>query len=284
MTLSLIEQFTPSEVVEFLDDPSPLSHKAQARQARRAAKTKQSSLSKPLVAKTPKQAEYLSLLDAGEDCFAVGGAGTGKTYIAARKAARALIEGRVEKIIIARVTVAKAKHALGFLPGKLEQKLAPWLIPVFDGLKAEVSGHTLDQWRTDGKVEIASFEHMRGRTFSNAFVLLDEAQNADRGDLRLFLTRIGEDSQVVVTGDLDQIDIHNSGLEEVIDLVERYGIPMQVVRFGSADVVRSAIARAFVQAFEADGLHRSHPPRDQILDAGPDIASVGFMQPAAGRA
>lgn len=227
--------------------PSKAAARAQRRDEHRKRQDARSP--KPLIAKTKRQGHYIEALRAGESCFAVGGAGTGKTYIAARIAARKLIEGQVDKIIVARVTVSKPKHALGFLPGKLDAKMRPWLQPVIDGLRAEVSAATLEQWQQEGKFEIASFEHMRGRTFDHALVLLDEAQNADWGDLRLFLTRTGEGSQVIVTGDLDQIDIPDSGLMRVLDMVERYNLPMHIIEFTSEDVVRSALAKAFVKAF-----------------------------------
>lgn len=236
----------------------PLS-KAQARALRRQDRAKCLPGSKPLEAKTANQSLYLNHLQAGRSVFAVGGAGTGKTYLPARIAARALIEGRVEKIIVCRVTVSKAKHALGFLPGKLEQKLAPWLVPVMDGLRAEASANTLELWQKEGKLEFVSFEHMRGRTFNDAFVLLDEGQNADLGDLALFLTRTGENSQVVVTGDMDQIDIHDSGLNKIIEIALEHEVPMEVVRFTSSDVVRSALAKAWVKALERNRNGQSAP-------------------------
>lgn len=224
--------------------------KAQARAVRRQERQGRQPGSKPLEAKTPTQRVYLDHLQAGRSVFAVGGAGTGKTYLAARIAARKMVEGKIEKIIICRVTVSQPKHALGFLPGRLEQKLEPWLVPVFDGIKAEVSGATLDNWRKEGKVEIASFEHMRGRTFSSAMVILDEGQNCSLLDLRMFLTRTGTDAQIVVTGDMDQIDVNDSGLNTVIGMALDYDVPMEVVQFSSEDVVRSAMAKAWVKAFE----------------------------------
>lgn len=183
--------------------------------------------------------------------FAVGAAGTGKTYLAARIAARRLIDGEIDKIIVSRVTVSKPKHALGFLPGKVEAKMLPWVQPLIDGLRAEVSAATLETWQQEGKFVIAAFEHMRGRTFDRCMLILDEAQNADHGDLKLFLTRTGEGTQVIVTGDLDQIDIPDSGLTRVIEMVERFNVPAKVIRFSNEDVVRSPLAKAFVKAFAA---------------------------------
>jgi phosphate starvation-inducible PhoH-like protein len=236
--------------------------KAQARAMRRQDRQGRQPGGKPLEAKTANQRTYLDHLFAGRSVFAVGGAGTGKTYLPARIAARRLVEGRVDKIIVCRVTVANPRHALGFLPGKLDQKLEPWLVPVMDGIKAEVSAATLDLWKKDGRFEIVSFEHMRGRTFSNAFVLFDEAQNATLPDLRLFLTRIGEEAQVVVTGDMDQIDIHDSGLNTVIGMALDHDVPMEVVQFTSDDVVRSAMAKAWVKAFEFHNRVDDGPPVD----------------------
>ncbi len=246
----------------------PLS-KAEGRAKRRADKVAKQPGSKPLVAKTKNQGVYLGHLNAGRHVFAVGGAGTGKTYMAARVAARQLVEGKIEKIIVCRVAVSKPKHAMGFLPGNIDMKMKPWLTPVIDGIRAEVSGATLDAWKAAGQFEIVPFEHMRGRTFAGAFVLLDEAQNADYGDLKMFVTRAGEDSQVVITGDLDQIDIPNSGLCELVELVLDYDVPMEVVKFAAEDVVRSKLARAFVMAFErherSKGLRKPELPSLRLV-------------------
>lgn len=264
----------PAFSPETFDRPSV---KAENRQLRRQQKAKRQETrtggSKPLEPKTRTQAIYLSHLRAGRHVIAVGGAGTGKTYLPARIAARALIEGKVDKIVVARATVAKPKHQLGYLPGNLDAKLGPWLKPVIEGLRVEMSGQTFDKLKLEGRIEFASFEHMRGRTFDHCFILLDEAQNADFGDLKLFLTRIGEGSQVVVTGDLDQIDIHDSGLGEVCDLILDYDVPVEIVRFGPEDVVRSELAKHFVRAF---GLHA----QAAVADSGhADARDVTFLDP-----
>lgn len=202
--------------------------------------------------KNARQRGYIEALRRGESAFGIGPAGTGKTYIPARIAARKLLDGVVSKIIITRVTVAPQRHALGFLPGKLDQKMAPWLVPVFDGLRAEMSAATLDKLQLEKKIEVVAFEHLRGRTFNDCFVILDEAQNSNIADLKLFLTRIGENTQVAVTGDIEQIDIKDSGLLRVIYIAERNNVPMRVVRFSPEDVVRSAFTKAWVLAFAAD--------------------------------
>ncbi len=229
--------------------------------------------SRVLVAKTEAQKTLLRHLFEGTSIFAVGGAGVGKTYLSSRVAAKALLSNKVERIIIARATIAKQKHHLGFLPGNLESKLKPWLVPILDGLRAEVSNATIDAWKADGRLEFLSFEHMRGRTLDNAFVILDEAQNCDITDLQLFLTRSGENTQIVVTGDLDQVDIPASGLDEVVNIAEANPtIPMIVVRFSNDDVVRSELAKAWVKVFSQR--NKSDSVKG-FLDAAPDFLNNG---------
>lgn len=191
------------------------------------------------------------MLRDSESIFAIGPAGTGKTYMAARIGAQKLLAGEIDKIIVARVTVSNARHALGFLPGNLDAKMAPWLKPVIQALREELSAQNYDHLKSEGKIEFCSFEHMRGLTFRDCMVILDEAQNATFEDLRTFLTRQGEDAQVIVTGDLDQIDIHDSGLDDIISLCEEFEIPMDILEFTEDDVVRSAAAKAWVKAFSA---------------------------------
>lgn len=251
-----------SESAEFhpLNDFSPRPSKAAKRQARRAEQAANKDPAplrvdyKPLEAKTLRQKHYIQALKGEESVIAVGGAGTGKTYLPARVFAKKLIDGKTERIIIARVAVSKAKHALGFLPGKLEAKLAPWLVPVIEGMRAEIKAQAFEQLKEAGKIEFASFEHMRGRTFDGSCVLLDEAQNADYGDLKLVLTRWGEKTQYAVTGDMDQIDVFDSGLETILDIVEKYEVPIHIIEFTEEDVVRSAMAKAWVTAFKKHAL------------------------------
>jgi phosphate starvation-inducible PhoH-like protein len=208
----------------------------------------------PLEARTETQADYIECLSDGTQIFGIGPAGTGKTYIPARMAAKALLEKRIEKILIARPTVTHARHRQGFLPGGLNKKLAPWLVPIVDAIKDEVSAATLERWEKEGKVEFLSFEHMRGRTFKDCWVILDEAQNCTFSDLKLFLTRKGENSVYVVTGDTDQTDIDDSGLAVIIQMIEDMDLSPDLITFAESDCVRSEDAREWVEAFS----HMSH--------------------------
>lgn len=225
--------------------------KSEKRNVRKNAKEirTEHKIKRPLVAKTETQKFYLECLNTETQIFAIGGAGTGKTYIASRFAIRKLVEGRYEKLIIARPTVAKKRHELGFLPGNLEAKLKPWLVPILSSFADEVSPADVDKLKNLGQIEFLSFEHMRGRTFNNSVIILDEAQNCDYSDLKLFLTRIGENSLTIVNGDIDQIDIPDSGLETIIDLIYDHDLSPAVVEFTEEDVVRSAEAKEWVTVF-----------------------------------
>jgi len=203
----------------------------------------------PLVAKTSTQKFYLDCLDDGSQIFAIGPAGTGKTYIPARRAAQALKRGEVKKIYIARPTISQKRHQLGFLPGKQEQKLAPWLVPLLDAIKDEVNPKTLDTWMNEKKVEFLSFETLRGRTLRDCWVILDEAQNCSFSDLKLFLTRKGENSVYVVTGDVDQVDIEDSGLEKIVNMIREYDLSPDLVEFSEDECVRSEDAKEWLLAF-----------------------------------
>mgnify|MGYP003386301460 CR=1 FL=1 len=243
----------------FFDNPksamSRRASKAQARHDRRQEKTKQRSAGyarQPLEARNENQADFLESLRSAEQVFAIGPAGVGKTYLAARVGIRAVLEGTKDKVMIARATAAKSKHKLGFRPGDQNAKIADWMVPVMDGFKAEVSAATIESLTKAGKIEFLAFETMQGRSLPNAFVILDEAQNCDLDDLRLFLTRIGDNSVVVVCGDHTQVGmsgITDSGLERVVNMVDDFDIEADVIEFTEDDVVRSATAKAWVKAF-----------------------------------
>lgn len=227
------------------------SPKAQRRAARKADKHRRQSRRnpKPLHPKTPTQRKYMEYLDESDQVFAVGAAGSGKTLIAARHAVRRVLEAQSDRVVVCRPSVSKSKHRQGFLPGGLSAKIRPWIVPVMEAMKEECGAGMLDRLIQSEQIEFLTFEHMRGRSIANATVILDEAQNCDLGDLRMFLTRIGENSQVIVCGDMDQVDIEDSGLSTAIRMIYDHDLSASVIEFGEEDVVRSAIAREWVRAF-----------------------------------
>lgn len=236
-----------------LEKPTPLtkSQRRQANKAQNRAQKQAQLVARELKPMNESQEFYMELLADPEvsQIFAVGEAGTGKTYIPARIAARRLIDKKIEKIFIARPTVSSPAHKMGFLPGKLQAKLEPWLIPIMDAFKVEMTAAELSKRLASGEIEFVSFEHMRGRTLSKAFVILDEAQNCTLHDLKLFLTRKGEESTYIVAGDPSQVDISNSGLEIILSMIEEYDLTPSIAEFDANDVVRSADAKEWVHAF-----------------------------------
>lgn len=228
-----------------------LKSRSERRKQRKEVKSIEEEKKKksPLVAQTVSQKTYLSQLKKSDQVFATGSAGTGKTYIASRVGLRSILEGHHDRIIICRPTMADPRHRMGFLPGNLDAKLKPWLVPILRAFKDEASQTDIDKLKNEGRIEFPSFEHMRGMTFDDAFVILDEAQNCTFTDLKLFLTRIGKNSKVVVNGDLDQFDIQDSGLQKIMDMITKYSLSASVIIFDENDVVRSEIAAEWVKAF-----------------------------------
>jgi phosphate starvation-inducible PhoH-like protein len=208
----------------------------------------------PIRPLSPTQAEYLDALRSSSQVIALGPAGTGKTWIAAAFAADLYRSGEIGRIILTRPN-APCGRSLGFFPGSLDEKFAPWAAPVLDVLRERMGAAAFEIARKNGDVELAPFEVMRGRSWRRAFVLLDEAQNATAAQMKMFLTRIGEDCRVVVNGDAGQSDIkETSGLTVVLDLVARSGLPVPVVEFGVADIVRSDICAMWARAFHEAGI------------------------------
>lgn len=183
--------------------------------------------------------------------FAVGPAGTGKTYTAIALAVASLKNKEVKRIILTRPAV-EAGEQLGFLPGDLKEKLDPYLQPLYDALFDMIPQRKLEQFFEDRTIEIAPLAFMRGRTLSNACVILDEAQNATSGQLKMFLTRIGKESKFIVTGDMTQIDLpkkQQSGLKQTIDWLKNIN-GVSVVLFDQKDIVRHKLVKDIVDAFE----------------------------------
>jgi phosphate starvation-inducible protein PhoH and related proteins len=202
-------------------------------------------------ARTTGQLAYLDLMRTHPLVFGVGPAGTGKTYLAAAMGAHLLHERRVERLILSRPAL-EAGERLGFLPGDLKEKIDPYLRPLYDAL-FEVMGEQCMKLMEQGVIEVAPLAFMRGRTLARAFVILDEAQNCTPAQMKMFLTRLGEDSRMVVTGDPSQSDLpanQAGGLAQALDILS--GVEgAAVVRFGEKDVVRHALVTRIVAAYNA---------------------------------
>jgi phosphate starvation-inducible PhoH-like protein len=201
-------------------------------------------------ARSAVQAGYIDLMRSHDLVFGIGPAGTGKTYLAAAYGAHLLFERRVERLILSRPAL-EAGERLGFLPGDLKEKIDPYLRPLYDAL-FEVMGEKYMKLMETGIIEVAPLAFMRGRTLSHAFVILDEAQNCTSAQMKMFLTRLGEDSRMAVTGDPSQSDLPGGpqGLLEAIDYLE--GLEgVGVARFSEADVVRHALVTRIVSAYNA---------------------------------
>ncbi len=208
---------------------------------------------KPVKCKTVGQKNYVESIRKNTVVFGVGPAGTGKTYLAVCLAVAAYKSKQVEKIILTRPAV-EAGEKLGFLPGDLQTKVDPYLRPLYDALQEMFGQETYQKLMEKGAIEVAPLAYMRGRTLSDAFVILDEAQNATREQMKMFLTRLGEGSKMVVTGDLTQTDLpegKTSGLKQAVKLLE--GIEdIAVCRLNERDVVRHPLVSRIVRAYERE--------------------------------
>ncbi len=204
-----------------------------------------------VTARTPTQSAYIRALDRLDLVFGVGPAGTGKTYLAVAQAASYLERGLVERIVLSRPAV-EAGERLGFLPGDMREKVDPYLRPLYDALYDVLPPEKVERDLELGTIEIAPLAFMRGRTLSHSFVILDEAQNTTSMQMKMFLTRLGEGSRMVVTGDPSQIDLppgQTSGLDEAVRLLE--GVEgIEAVHFTAADVVRSELVARIVAAYD----------------------------------
>ncbi len=207
---------------------------------------------RPIGPKGAAQKAYVDLVRTNDVVFAVGPAGTGKTYLAVALAVRALLDRQIKRIILTRPAI-EAGERLGFLPGTLEEKIDPYLRPLHDALHDMLDGDRLDRFLTDGTIEIAPLAFMRGRTLAGSFIILDEAQNSTPEQMKMFLTRMGFDSKMVITGDVTQTDLprgQRSGLRDALDLVD--GIRgIGTVQFSDADVVRHPLVAALIRAYDA---------------------------------
>jgi len=231
--------------LELVEDRSVRTHRTRFDDERNLA---------PIQPLTDKQGDYLAALATHDQVIVLGPAGTGKTYIAGTRAADQLRQRRIAKVVITRPNVASGR-SLGFFPGTLEEKIAPWVAPLTETMKERMGAAAFEIAVKTGDIEIVPFEVMRGRTFKNCLVILDEAQNTTLSEIKMFLTRIGDDCQVIINGDISQTDLREtSGLRTVIHLIKSRMMPIPIVEFTLDDIVRSGICADWVRAFEETSL------------------------------
>lgn len=220
---------------------------------------------KPIKAKTLGQKRYVDAIKKNTITLGIGPAGTGKTYLAVAAAVAAFRDKQVNRIILTRPAV-EAGERLGFLPGDLQSKVDPYLRPLYDALFEMLGAETYNKYLERGNIEVAPLAYMRGRTLDDSFIILDEAQNTSREQMKMFLTRLGFGSKIVITGDITQIDLPRdtvSGLKEamrVLDGVE----DIAICRLGEADVVRHVIVQRIIKAYEEDENRRARKENREV--------------------
>lgn len=208
---------------------------------------------KPIKSKTVGQKKYVDLMKKKTITFGIGPAGTGKTYLAVAIAVNAFKAKVVDRIILTRPAV-EAGEKLGFLPGDLQEKVNPYLRPLYDALSEMLGAEAYSKMMEKGQIEIAPLAYMRGRTLSNAYVILDEAQNTTKEQIKMFLTRLGENSRMIITGDLTQVDLpsgHTSGLKHAVKILKNID-DIGIIRLSEKDVVRHPLVQQIVKAYESE--------------------------------
>lgn len=234
--ISIVELELEDTYIDFINKRKPIGHTLH---------------NKPIYAKTLKQDEYIKALGKKDLIFSIGSAGTGKTYLAVCYAVTELKKGNIEKIILTRPAV-EAGESLGFLPGDLKEKVDPYLRPLYDALYDMLGVEQVSNLIEKQVIEIAPLAYMRGRTLENAFIILDEAQNATIDQLKMFLTRLGFNSKMIVTGDISQVDLPNSkksGLKVSANLLKNLS-EVGYILFDKCDVVRHPLVAKIIEKFE----------------------------------
>lgn len=209
------------------------------------------STGKMIYPRTLNQALYLKALDQNDIVFGVGPAGTGKTFLAVLYAVSALKSGMVKKIVLVR-PVVEAGEKLGYLPGDLKEKIDPYLIPLYDGLEEAIGKETVEKMIAKGIIEVSPLAYMRGRTLENAIIILDEAQNTTKTQMKMFLTRLGFQSKMIITGDITQIDLPSksySGLIEATNILQNIS-GIEFIYFDKFDVMRHPLLHKIIQRYE----------------------------------
>jgi phosphate starvation-inducible PhoH-like protein len=207
-----------------------------------------------IIPKTETQGKYIKALTTSDQVVVFGPSGTGKTYVVASIAASLYYTKKINKVVITRPHVAVGEK-LGYLPGDLREKCEPWALPVLDVLGKHLGKGTVDTGMKNGNIEVAPMAMMRGRSFENAFIICDEAQNITFHELKMLLTRVGEGSKLVLNGDIMQSDLKEAdGLTQVLKLIEKYDMPIPVIEFGVDDIVRSRMTKMWVETFIKEGV------------------------------
>ncbi|MGJ8660434.1 MAG: PhoH family protein [Bacteroidota bacterium] len=229
--------------------------KKQTRSRRKT--TYKGAENKPLsgiVPKTENQGKLLEALKSSHQVFILGPAGTGKTYVTATYAADLYSTKKIDKIVITRPHVAVGKE-LGFLKGDLQEKTMPWALPVLDVLERHLGKGAVETGIKNGNIEMAPLALMRGRSFDNAFIIVDETQNITTHELKMLLTRVGEGTTIVLNGDVQQSDLKEAdGLTKVIHMAKKHMLPVPIIEFNMDDIIRSDITKMWVKTFYAEGI------------------------------
>lgn len=233
-------------VLKMLVAPLPIAKDASSHEYDVSIATKR----RMIFPRTSNQARYIAAMNDYEMVFGVGPAGTGKTYLAVAKGVSLLLDGTVDKIILTRPAV-EAGEKLGFLPGDMKEKVDPYLRPLYDGLNDMLPSEQVIKRLTNGEIEVAPLAFMRGRTLANAFVILDEAQNTTPVQMKMFLTRLGPNSRMVINGDISQIDLPSNVESGLLDAMRTLKPVKEIkfIEFGDEDVVRHTLVGKIVHAY-----------------------------------
>lgn len=231
-----------------------VQQKPKPRTRRVTTKHDEKKVAIELVPRNNKQADYLQALKHYSQVVVFGPAGTGKTYCVSTFAANQYHMKDIEKIVITRPHVAVGKD-IGFLPGTLEEKSAPWALPVLDVLEEHLGKGVVETGLKSGNIEVAPLALMRGRSFKNAFIICDEAQNISFHELKMLVTRVGENSSLILNGDLQQSDLkEGDGLSKIVHLIKKHMLPVPIVEFTTDDIVRSDMTKMWIETFVKEKL------------------------------
>jgi phosphate starvation-inducible PhoH-like protein len=231
-----------------------VQQKPKPRTRRVATKHDEKKVAIELVPRNERQADYLQALKHYSQVVVFGPAGTGKTYCVSTFAANQYHMKSIDKIVITRPHVAVGKD-IGFLPGTLEEKSAPWALPVLDVLEEHLGKGVVETGLKSGNIEVAPLALMRGRSFKNAFIICDEAQNISFHELKMLVTRVGENSSLILNGDLQQSDLkEGDGLSKIVHLIKKHMLPVPIVEFTTDDIVRSDMTKMWIETFVKEKL------------------------------